>query len=97
VSEATPIEPATAAVRVEPSDLAAENALLRALLIDLMAAATPFANYGAWLAGRAEQDRLDSIAGRPINPVRKGPTIAPSEFRTVARAVARVLREAPKT
>lgn len=90
MSEPTPAE-------APPRDLAAENALLRDLLIELMAAARPFADFGAWLEGVAEQNRVAARMNQPRPVMGKGPTIPPSDYRALTRAWTRVMREAPKT
>lgn len=83
-------------LRDECDKLKAENALLRDLLIELMGAAKPFADFGAWLEGVAEQNRVAARMNQPRPVMGKGPTIPPSDYRRITRAWTRVLREAPK-
>ena len=62
-----------------------------------MAAARPFSDFGAWLEGVAEQNRVAARMNQPRPVMGKGPTIAPSEYRNLTRKWMRVMREAPKT
>lgn len=73
-----------------------EVARVRGLLVDICTAAKPFAQAGSELIGVEQRNRAHFIVGRMPPKKMDGPTIKPTDLRTIHMVLKRVMRDAAR-